>query len=50
MYRDVHEYYRSCDSCQKTKRLATQSLAKLVTILQEEPLNGDLILWGQLNQ
>jgi len=31
MYRDVHGYCRSCDACQKTTRLATQSLAKLVT-------------------
>jgi len=31
MYRDVHDYYISCDACQKTRRLTTQSLAKLVT-------------------
>jgi hypothetical protein len=37
MYRDVHDYYRSCDAHQRTRGLATQSLAKLVTSLQEEP-------------
>jgi hypothetical protein len=38
MYKDVHDYYRSYDACQRTRGLATQSLAKLVTSLQEEPL------------
>jgi hypothetical protein len=37
MYRNVHDYCRSCDACQRTRRLATQSLAKLVTSLPEEP-------------
>jgi hypothetical protein len=37
MYRDVHDYCRSCDACQKTGGLAIQSLAKLVTSLIEEP-------------
>jgi len=23
MYRDVHDYCKSCDACQKTRRLAT---------------------------
>ncbi len=37
MYIDVHDYCRSCDACKKTGELATQSLAKLVTSLLEEP-------------
>ncbi len=37
MYRDVHDYYRSYDACQRTRGLATQSLIKLVTSLLEEP-------------
>jgi beta-glucanase (GH16 family) len=42
MYRDVHDYCTSCDACQKTGGLATQSLAKLVTSLPEEPF----MKWG----
>jgi hypothetical protein len=37
MYMDVHDYYRSYDVCQKTRELATQNLAKLVTSLPKEP-------------
>ncbi len=37
MYRNLHDYYKSCDACQRTGGLATQSLAKLVTNLLEEP-------------
>jgi hypothetical protein len=37
MYRDVHDYYRSCDACQRIGGLATQSLVKLVTSLPKEP-------------
>jgi hypothetical protein len=37
MYKNVHDYYKSCDACQKTGRLATQSLAKLVTSILEKP-------------
>jgi hypothetical protein len=37
MYRDVHDYCRSCDACQKTRRLTTQNLAKLVTSFPKEP-------------
>ncbi len=37
MYRDVNDFYKSCDACQHTKTLDTQSLAKLVTTLLEEP-------------
>jgi hypothetical protein len=50
MYRDVHDYYRSFDACQRTRGLVTQSLAKLVTSLSKEPfMKWDLILWGQLS-
>jgi hypothetical protein len=45
MYKDVHDYYKSCDACQRTRRLAIQSFAKLVTSFP----NGDLILWGGAN-
>ncbi len=37
MYRDVHDYCRFCDACQRTKGLVIQSLAKMVTSLLEEP-------------
>jgi len=33
MYMDVWDCCRSCDACQRIGRLATQSLAKLVTSL-----------------
>ncbi len=33
MYRDVHDYYRSCDACQRMGGLVTQILTKLVTSL-----------------
>jgi hypothetical protein len=42
MYRNVHDYYKSCDACQRTKGLATQSFAKLVTSLLEKPF----MKWG----
>jgi hypothetical protein len=42
MYKDVHDYYRSYDACQRIGGLATQSLAKLVTSLPEEPF----MKWG----
>jgi hypothetical protein len=35
MYKDMHDYCRSCDACQRTRGLAIQSLAKLVTSLLE---------------
>jgi len=37
MYKDVHDFYRSCDACQRIGGLATQSLAKLAINLLEEP-------------
>jgi hypothetical protein len=42
MYRDVKDYYISCDACQRIGGLVIQSLAKLVTNLLEEPL----MKWG----
>jgi len=42
MYRDVHDYFRSCDACQKIGRLATQSFTKLVISFPKEPF----IKWG----
>jgi hypothetical protein len=42
MYRDMHDYCMSCDSCHKTGGLVVQSLAKLVTSLLEEPF----MKWG----
>ncbi len=42
MYKDVHDYYRSYDACQRIGGLATQSLAKLVTSLPKEPF----MKWG----
>ncbi len=38
----MHDYYRSCDACQRTRGLATQSLVELVTSLLEEPF----MKWG----
>ncbi len=37
MYMDVYDYCRFCDACQRTRGLATQSLAKLVTSLAKDP-------------
>ncbi len=37
MYRDVHDYYKSCDACQRIRGLATQSVVKLVTSLPKKP-------------
>jgi hypothetical protein len=42
MYRDVHDYYKSCDACQRIGGLAIQSLTKLVTSLPKEPF----MKWG----
>jgi hypothetical protein len=42
MYKDVHDYYKSCDACQRTRGLATQSLAKLITSFPKEPF----MKWG----
>jgi hypothetical protein len=37
MYKNVHDYCRSCDACQKIGGLEIQSLVKLVTSLLKEP-------------
>jgi hypothetical protein len=42
MYKDVRDYCRSCDVCQRIGGLTIQSLAKLVTSLLEEPF----MKWG----
>jgi hypothetical protein len=42
MCKDVHDYYKSCDACQRTRGLPTQSFTKLVTSLLEEPF----MKWG----
>jgi hypothetical protein len=42
LYRNVHDYYRSCDAHQRTRGLMTQSFTKLVTSLPEEPF----MKWG----
>jgi hypothetical protein len=42
MYKYVHEYFKSCDACQRAFGLAIQSLAKLVTSLPKKPF----IKWG----
>jgi hypothetical protein len=36
MYRDMHDYCRSCDACKRIGGLTIQSLAKLVMNLLEE--------------
>jgi hypothetical protein len=53
MYKDVHNYYKSCDACQRIRRLAIQSLAKLVTSFPKKPfmkLGLDFVGQGQLSQ
>ncbi len=42
LYKDVHDYYKSCDACQRIGGLATQSFAKLVTSFPKEPF----MKWG----
>jgi hypothetical protein len=42
MYKGVHDYYRSCDACQRTRGLTIKSLAKLVTSFLKEPF----MKWG----
>ncbi len=40
--RDVYEYYRTCDQCQRTWNLLTQILAKLVTTIPRKTIQK----WG----
>jgi hypothetical protein len=42
LFKDIHEYYRSCDNYQKTGGLKRKSLAKLITTLPKEPF----MKWG----
>jgi hypothetical protein len=50
MYRNVHDYYKSYDACQRTRGLAIQSLAKLVTSFLKEPfMKWEITFWGQLS-
>jgi hypothetical protein len=42
MYKYVHDYYRSCDACQRIRGLETQSFTKLVTSLPKDPF----MKWG----
>jgi hypothetical protein len=42
MYRDVHDYCKSCDACQRIGGLTIQSLVKLLTSLPKEPF----MKWG----
>ncbi len=42
MYKDVHNYYKSYDACQRIRGLAIQSLAKLFTSFQKKPF----MKWG----
>jgi hypothetical protein len=42
MNQDVHEYYRTCDQCQKTGNLLTYNLVKLVISLLKKPFQK----WG----
>jgi hypothetical protein len=37
LFKDTHEFCRSCGSCQKIGGLKIKNLAKLVTTLLEEP-------------
>jgi hypothetical protein len=42
MYKDVHDYYKFCDACQRTKGLEIQGLVELVTSLPKKPF----MKWG----
>ncbi len=37
IFKDIHEFCRSCDSYQKNRRLKTKSLAKLITTFLKKP-------------
>ncbi len=37
IFKDIHEFCRSYDSCKRTKGLKTKNLAKLVIIVLKEP-------------
>ncbi len=42
LFKDTHDFCKSCDSCQKIGRSKTKGLAKLVTTFLEEPF----MKWG----
>ncbi len=42
LFKDIHDFYKSCDSCQNIGGFKTKSLAKLVTTFPEEPF----MKWG----
>jgi len=42
LFKDTHDFCKSCDRCQKIRSLKTKSLAKLVTTFLEEPF----MKWG----
>jgi hypothetical protein len=42
LFKDIHDFCKSYDSCQKIRRFKTKSLAKLVIIPLEEPF----MKWG----
>jgi hypothetical protein len=42
LFKDTHEFYRSCDNYKKIGGLKTKSMAKLVTTLPKEPF----MKWG----
>jgi hypothetical protein len=42
LFKDIHDFCKSYDSCQKIGTLKTKSLAKLVTTLLKEPF----MKWG----
>ncbi len=42
LFKDTHEFYKSCDNYQKIKGIKTKKLAKLVTTFPKEPF----MKWG----
>jgi hypothetical protein len=42
LFKDIHDFCRRYDNCQKIRRLKTKSLAKLVTTLPKKPF----MKWG----
>jgi hypothetical protein len=42
LFKDTHEFCKSCDNCTRTRGLKTKNLAKLVTTFLEKPF----MKWG----
>jgi hypothetical protein len=42
LFKDIHDFCKSYENCQKIKRFKTKNLAKLITTLLEEPF----MKWG----